>query len=102
MSKDYYKTLGIEKSASADEIKRAFRKEAHKHHPDKENGDETKFKELNEAYQILGDESKRKQYDEFGDSAFSGQGFGGTGMNWQDFVRQAQQGGQGSPAKFPG
>jgi len=92
MSKDYYKVLGVEKSATQDEVKKAFRKEAHKHHPDKENGDESKFKEINEAYQILGNEEKRKQYDQYGDSAFSGQGFGGTGMNWQDFARQAQQG----------
>ena len=97
MSKDYYKSLGVEKSANQDEIKKAFRKKAHVHHPDKENGDEAKFKEINEAYQILGDEAKRKQYDQYGDSAFSGQGFGGTGMGWDDFVRQAQsaQGGQG-------
>jgi len=94
MSKDYYKILGVEKSASKDEIKKAFRKQAHVHHPDKKGGDEAKFKEINEAYQILGDEAKRKQYDQYGDSAFSGQGFGGTGMNWQDFVRRAQQGGQ--------
>jgi molecular chaperone DnaJ len=92
MSKDYYNLLGVSKDASQDEIKKAFRKEAHKHHPDKENGNETKFKEINEAYQILSDESKRKQYDQHGEAAFSGQGFGGTGMNWQDFVHQAQQG----------
>lgn len=95
MAKDYYKILDVSKDASQDEIKKAFRKQAHVHHPDKENGDEAKFKEINEAYQILGNEEKRKQYDQFGDSAFQGQGFGGTGMNWQDFVRQAQQGGQG-------
>jgi len=103
MPKDYYKVLGIDKSASQDEIKKAFRKQAHVHHPDKNNGeDETKFKEINEAYQILGDEKKREQYDQFGDSAFSGQGFGGTGMNWQDFVRQAQQGGFSSQGGFGG
>lgn len=85
--------LDVNKSASADEIKRAFRKKAHEFHPDKKGGDEAKFKEINEAYQILGDEKKRKQYDQFGDAAFSGQGFGGTGMNWEDFARAAQQGG---------
>ncbi|MFH1326477.1 MAG: molecular chaperone DnaJ [Candidatus Falkowbacteria bacterium] len=89
MSKDYYNLLGVDKSASADEVKRAFRKKAHQFHPDKKDGDEVKFKEINEAYQILGNEKKRKQYDQFGDSAFSGQGFGGTGMNWEDFARAA-------------
>ena len=92
MSKDYYKILGAEKNASQEEIKKAFRKKAHEFHPDKKGGDEAKFKEINEAYQILGNEQKRKQYDQFGDSAFSGQGFGGTGMNWEDFARAAGQG----------
>ena len=100
MSKDYYKILGIEKSASAEEIKKAFRKQAHVHHPDKTNGSAEKFKEANEAYQILGNADKRKQYDQFGDSAFQGQGFGGTGMNWQDFVRKAQQSSQGGQARY--
>jgi molecular chaperone DnaJ len=93
MSKDYYNILGVDKSASADEIKRAFRKKAHEFHPDKKGGDEAKFKEVNEAYQILGNADKRKQYDQFGDAAFQGQGFAGTGMRWEDFVRQAQSGG---------
>ncbi len=95
MAKDYYNLLGVEKTATQDEIKKAFRKQAHKYHPDKQDGDEAKFKEINEAYQILGNEEKRKQYDQFGDAAFSGQGFGGTGMGWDDFMRQAQQGGFG-------
>jgi molecular chaperone DnaJ len=91
MSKDYYKILGVEKSASQDELKRAFRKLAHQHHPDKPNGDEAKFKEANEAYQVLGDEEKRQQYDQFGSSAFDGSGgagaggFGGGGFNGQGF-----------------
>jgi molecular chaperone DnaJ len=79
MSKDYYKILGVEKSATKDEIKKAFRKKAHEYHPDKKGGDEAKFKELNEAYQVLGDEKKRSQYDQFG-SAFNGAG-GGGGFN---------------------
>jgi len=85
MSKDYYNILGIEKNASADEIKKAFRKKAHACHPDKPNGDEAKFKELNEAFQVLGNEEKRKQYDQYGQTfedaqrqgGFPGGGFGG-------------------------
>lgn len=93
MSKDYYKALGVEKNATQDEIKKAFRKQAHKYHPDKPNGDEAKFKEVNEAYQILGDEGKRKQYDQFG-SDFAQQGGFGGGAGWDDFMRHAR-GGQG-------
>lgn len=66
MAQDYYKTLGVAKSASADEIKRAYRKLAHEHHPDKDKGNETKFKEINEAYQVLSNPDKRVQYDRFG------------------------------------
>lgn len=68
--KDYYSVLGVSKNAKAEEIKVAFRKLAHQHHPDK-GGDANKFKEINEAYQVLGNEQKRKQYDQFG-SAFPG------------------------------
>ncbi len=75
MSKNYYEILGVEKSASKDEIKKAFHKIAHKHHPDKNGGDDTKFKEANEAYQTLSDDSKRAQYDQFGSAG--PQGFGG-------------------------
>ncbi len=84
MSKDYYDLLGVSKSASADEIKAAFRKKAHEHHPDK-GGDAEKFKELNEAYQVLGNPEKRQRYDQFGSAAFNGGagngagGFGGFG-----------------------
>lgn len=77
MSQDFYKTLGVEKNATQSEIKKAFRKLAQQHHPDK-GGDEAKFKEINEAYQTLSDEKKRAQYDQFG-SAGPGAGFGGFG-----------------------
>lgn len=92
MSKDYYKTLGVEKGASKDDLKQAFRKLAHKHHPDK-GGDEAKFKEANEAYQVLSDETKKQQYDQFGSNfdgagggGFPGGGFsgGGQGVNFED------------------
>ena len=83
MSKDYYELLGVTKTASEEEIKKAFRKKAHQFHPDKGGGDEAKFKEINEAYQVLGNKDKRAQYDRFG-SAYSNnaggqgaQGFGG-------------------------
>ncbi len=76
MAADYYQTLGVEKSATDEEIKRAFRRAAHKHHPDKQGGDEQKFKEANEAYQVLSDKQKRAQYDQFGQT-FEGAGPGG-------------------------
>lgn len=92
MSKDYYKILGIEKNASQDEVKKAFYKLAHQHHPDKAGGNEIKFKEINEAYQVVGNPEKRKQYDQFG-ATFDQQGGFGGGMNWEDFMRSARQGG---------
>ena len=58
MAKDFYKTLGVEKNASQDDIKKAFRKLAHQYHPDKNKGDDSKFKEVNEAYTVLSDEKK--------------------------------------------
>lgn len=82
MSKDYYKILGVEKNASPDEIKKAFRKLAHQYHPDKQGGDEAKFKEAMGAYTVLSNAEKRKQYDQFGDTFDQasaggfGQGFG--------------------------
>ena len=79
MANDFYTTLGVPRSASQDEIKKAYRKLAHQHHPDKQGGNEAKFKEINEAYQVLSDPRKRSQYDQFG-SAFESQGpFGGFG-----------------------
>lgn len=94
MSKDYYNVLGVEKSASHEDIKKAFRKLAHQYHPDKSTGNEAKFKEINEAYQVLGNEDKRKQFDQYG-ADFEQQGGFGGGMNWEDFMRQARQGGGG-------
>ena len=75
-NKDYYDILGVQKGSSKDEIKKAFHKLAHKYHPDKNKGDDSKFKEVNEAYQVLSDEQKRAQYDQFG-SNFQNGGFGG-------------------------
>lgn len=86
MSKrDYYEVLGISKGASADEIKKAFRKLAVKHHPDKEGGDETKFKEINEAYEVLKDSSKRQRYDQFGHAGVGGASGGGAGNPFEGF-----------------
>ncbi|TAJ15469.1 molecular chaperone DnaJ [Patescibacteria group bacterium] len=66
MSKDYYQLLGIDKKATKDEIKKAFRKLAHQYHPDKKGGDEAKFKEVSEAYSVLSDDKKRSEYDSYG------------------------------------
>lgn len=79
MAKDFYNILGVSKGASDDEIKKAYRKLAHKYHPDKSGGDEVKFKEINEAYQVLSDKSKRSQYDQFGQTFESGGPSGGAG-----------------------
>jgi molecular chaperone DnaJ len=78
MAKNYYETLGVEKSASQDEIKKAFRKLAQKHHPDK-GGDEAKFKEITEAYSTLSDAKRRKEYDSYGRSFAGGGPAGGAG-----------------------
>ena len=78
MSKNYYELLGIQKTASKDDIKKAFRTMAHKYHPDKKGGDEAKFKEVNEAYSVLSDDKKRAEYDAYG-RVFSGGGGGGAG-----------------------
>ena len=81
-NKDYYATLGVNKDASADEIKKAYRTLAKKYHPDlnKEPGAEQKFKEIQEAYDVLSDDQKRKTYDQFGSAAFDGSA-GGAGFN---------------------
>ncbi len=97
---DYYEVLGVNKSASQDEIKKAFRKQAVKYHPDKEGGDEEKFKQASEAYEVLSNSDKKQRYDQFGhagvgtSAASSGQpqgwgGFGGAGgqrvnVNFED------------------
>ena len=96
MAKDYYKILGVEKNASADEIKKAFRKLALKHHPDK-GGDEAKFKEANEAYQVLSDQKKRAEYDTYGQSfRGNGGGFGGAqGGGFSGFEGFGSQGFEG-------
>jgi molecular chaperone DnaJ len=82
--KDYYKILDVEKGASQDEIKKAFRKLATKYHPDKKGGDEVKFKELSEAYAVLSDTKKRAEYDTYGRS-YSGVGGNNGGASWGGF-----------------
>jgi molecular chaperone DnaJ len=104
MANDYYQLLGVSKGASDDEIKKAYRKLAHKHHPDKAGGNEAKFKEINEAYKVLSDKTKRSQYDQFGQTfdqagrsgAGGGQGFGG--FDFSGF--SSQGGGQGFGGDF--
>ncbi len=84
---DYYKTLGVSRNASSDEIKKAFRRLAQKHHPDA-GGNEATFKEINEAYEVLSDDKKRKLYDQYGTASESriphGGGFSYGDMNWSD------------------
>ena len=88
MAKDYYQILGVDKKASKEDIKKAFRTQAHKYHPDK-GGDQTKFKEASEAYSVLSDEKKRAQYDMYGSAGpgmgGAGQGFGGFDFSGQGF-----------------
>src|SRR3989344_7448267 len=96
MAKNYYQILGVEKSASEEDIKKAYRRLAHQHHPDKAGGDEQKFKEINEAYQVLSDKVKRANYDRFGTSEpFGGSAYGG--QQWGGFGGGGQWGGG-----FPG
>lgn len=92
--KDYYKVLGVDRKASADDIKRTYRKLAMKYHPDKNPGDkaaEEKFKDINEAYEVLSDPKKRARYDELGDSYTSWQRSGGRNpFNWGEWTTYPQ------------
>lgn len=100
-NKDYYNILGVNKNASQDDIKKAFRKVAHQHHPDKAGGNAEKFKEASEAYSTLSDAQKRAQYDRFGSAGpgFAGQGQGNAqgfgGFEGFDFSQFSGFGGQG-------
>jgi curved DNA-binding protein len=107
--KDYYKILGVERKASADDIRSAYRKLAMKYHPDKNPGDkkaEDKFKDINEAYQVLSDDKKRARYDQLGSaySDFRGSGGRPTDFRWDDWQGggQAQGGGFGNADPFGG
>jgi curved DNA-binding protein len=96
--KDYYKVLGVDRKATEEEIKRRYRKLALDHHPDRNPGDkaaEEKFKEINEAYQVLSDPEKRSRYEQLGESYNSWQQRGGTsgGFNWEDWFVQNPRGG---------
>ena len=93
--KDYYKALGVDRKASADEIKKAYRKLALKYHPDRNPGNksaEDRFKDINEAYQVLSDPTKRQRYDQLGDSYSQWQQTGGSAdsFNWQEWFSQGQ------------
>lgn len=91
MKQDYYEVLGVGKNATEGEIKKAYRKQAIKYHPDKNPGDqeaEAKFKLAAEAYEILSDSQKKAQYDQFGHAAFENGSFGGGGMNMEDIFSQ--------------
>jgi len=101
MAKDYYKILGIHKGATEEEVKKAFHQLAHKHHPDK-GGDEKKFKEINEAYQILSNKEKRAQYDRFGQvfSGGAGPSYGAGGFGFGGPFDFSQGGPYGSEVKF--
>jgi molecular chaperone DnaJ len=85
MPKDYYEILGVQKSASADDIKKAFRRKAHEYHPDKGSGNADKFKEVNQAYQVLSDAQKKQQYDQYGQTFDEAARSGGSayGGNYQ-------------------
>jgi len=110
MSKSLYETLGVSENASADEIKKAYRKLARKYHPDinKDESAVDKFKEINAAYEVLSDAEKKAQYDQFGDQMFGGQNFHdfassqGGGVDLDEILRQMFGGGAGGSAGFGG
>ncbi len=112
MSKSLYETLGVSENASAEEIKKAYRKLARKYHPDinKEESAQEKFKEINAAYEVLSDPQKKQQYDQFGDQMFGGQNFHdfaqghGAGVDLDEILRQMFGGGGfgGAGAGFGG
>lgn len=89
--RDYYEILGVGKDASDDEIKKAFRRLAIKYHPDKEGGDEAKFKEVNEAYEVLKDSAKRQRYDQFGHAGVGGNGSAGGFNGFNGFGGSGQE-----------
>src|SRR5580692_11489411 len=99
MPRDYYEVLGVQKDASEDAIKRAYRKLAREHHPDRNPGDkqaEARFKEIQDAYDVLGDKAKREQYDRFG---FAGPGMGQGPFQWGGGTAGAE-GGAGAGFQF--
>ena len=101
MSKDYYETLGVNKSATKDEIKKAFYKLAQKYHPDKKGGNEAKFKEVNEAYQVLSDDGKRSKYDQYGSGFENAEGYNpGAQGGFGGFDSSGFGGFQGAGADF--
>lgn len=102
MSKDYYDILGVPKSAGEEEIKSAFRRLAHKYHPDKKGGDEKKFKEASEAYAVLGDKKRRAEYDTYGRTFSSGHSTGGgqAGFGGFDFSQFARDFGGAGGVEF--
>ncbi len=110
MSKSLYETLGVSETASADEIKKAYRKLARKYHPDinKDESAVDKFKEINAAYEVLSDTEKKAQYDQFGDQMFGGQNFHdfargqGQGVDLDEILRQMFGGGGGQQGGFGG
>ena len=104
---DYYATLGVAKSASADELKKAYRKLALKWHPDKHKDQdkkkaEAKFKEINQAYEVLSDQKKRQMYDQFGEAAFKGGAPGGAGGQQEPFTYSYRTSGAGFEDIFGG
>jgi curved DNA-binding protein len=110
MSKSLYETLGVSENASADEIKKAYRKLARKYHPDinKDESAVDKFKEINAAYEVLSDKEKKQQYDQYGDQMFGGQNFHdfargqGQGVDLDEILRQMFGGGGGAGGGFGG